>query len=201
MGKKQKKRCKQGKKEQVNVFALNEMTINTKDLMEAIVEAYQIIEKKKAEQEIELEKNAKKEWQEILGQKVYPKDEKWHLKEIHTVKNDIVAIWKLLFLKPENVRGLRATYALMQSALVEIFKLYKWTLYVIAAVIFGSIFQNGTNIIVRIVIAVGIWMFARLFRIASFEIDKMQDENLLIAIFSGCISFVAMIVAIVALFV
>ncbi|MBQ2901298.1 MAG: hypothetical protein IJE49_05565 [Agathobacter sp.] len=201
MGKEQKKRSKQGKKESVNTFKLNEMKIDSKTLTEAIVEAYQIIEKKKAEQEIELEKNAKKEWQEILGQKVYPKDEKWYLKIIHIAINNVVAMWKLLFLKSKNVRGLRATYALMQSALVEIFKLYKWTLYVIAAVIFCSIFQNGTNIIVRIVIAVGIWMFARLFRIASFEIDKMQDENLLIAIFSGCISFVAMIVAIIALFI
>jgi len=50
-------------------------------------------------------------------------------------------------------------------------------------------------------IAVVLWVFARIFRIASFEVEKIDDGNLIIAIFSGVLSFVAVVIAIVAIIV
>lgn len=62
-------------------------------------------------------------------------------------------------------------------------------------------FKGDVDIIAYLLIAAITWMFGRAFRIAIFEIDKIRDDNLLISIFSGCISFVAMVVAIIALFI
>ena len=49
--------------------------------------------------------------------------------------------------------------------------------------------------------ALGVWLFARAFRIAMFEVAKIKDANMLIAVFSGCISFVAVLISIVSLLV
>ena len=197
---KNKKQKQKNKKDQNSVNS-NQIIIDDQTMTDAIVKAYQIIEKQKVETEIELEKKEKREWQEIMGQKEYPENEKWYLKRFHIARNNFMSIWNLLFFKSKNARDLRATFSLIQLAVVEIFKLCKWCLYFISFVATISAFQNGVENISNLAIAFVIWTFARLFRIASFEVEKVKDGNLLIALFSGCISFVAMVVAIIAIFV
>lgn len=195
------KKQKKNNKKQKNAVDANQIITEQKITVDAIVKAYQIIEKQKVEKEIELEKNEKREWQEIMGQKEYPENEKWYLKRLHIARNNWMAIWNLLFFKSKNARDLRATFSLIQLAVVEIFKLCKWCLYFVSFTIVISALQNGGDSLSNIAIAFVIWAFARLFRIASFEVEKVKDGNLLIALFSGCISFVAMIVAIIAIFI
>ena len=195
------KKQKQNNKKKHNSVNSNQTIIDSKIMADAIVEAYQIIEKDKGEKATELEKNERKEWQEIMGQKEYPENEKWYLKRFHIARNNFMSIWNLLFFKSKNARNLRATFSLIQLAVVEIFKLCKWCLYFISFAATISAFQNGVENLSNLAIAFVIWAFARLFRIASFEVEKVKDGNLLIALFSGCISFVAMVVAIIAIFV
>lgn len=195
------KKQKQNNKKKQNSVNSNQIIIDSKIMADAIVEAYQIIEKQKVETEIELEKKEKREWQEIMGQKEYPENEKWYLKRFHIARNNFMSIWNLLFFKSKNVRDLRATFSLIQLAVVYIFKLCKWCLYFISFAATISAFQNGVENLSNLAIAFVIWAFARLFRIAAFEVEKVKDGNLLIALFSGCITFVAMVVAIVAIFV
>lgn len=197
---KNKKQKQKNKKDQNSVNS-NQIIIDDQTMTDAIVKAYQIIEKQKVETEIELEKKEKREWQEIMGQKEYPENEKWYLKRFHIARNNFMSIWKSLFFKSKNARDLRATFSLIQLAVVEIFKLCKWCLYFISFAATISAFQNGVENLSNLAIAFVIWAFARLFRIASFEVEKVKDGNLLIALFSGCISFVAMVVAIIAIFV
>ena len=200
MKNKKQKKNKNNEKQQNHVNS-NQIILDSKIMTDAIVKAYQIIEQEKVEKEIELEKNERREWLEIMGQKEYPENEKWYLKRFHIVRNTWVAIWNLLFLKAKNARDLRATFSLMQLAVVEIFKLCKWCLYFVSITAAISAFQNGGDSISNLAIVFVIWAFARLFRIASFEVEKVKDGNLLIALFSGCISFVAMVVAIIAIFI
>lgn len=197
---KNKKQKQKNKKDQNSVNS-NQIIIDDQTMTDAIIKAYQIIEKQKVETERELEKKEKREWQEIMGQKEYPENEKWYLKRLHIARNNFMSIWNLLFFKSKNARDLRATFSLIQLAVVEIFKLCKWCLYFISFAATISAFQNGVENISNLAIAFVIWAFARLFRIASFEVEKVKDGNLLIALFSGCISFVAMVVAIIAIFV
>ena len=64
-----------------------------------------------------------------------------------------------------------------------------------------GICNNSIEIALGCMIAIVLWVFARIFRIASFEIEKIEDGNLIIAIFSGVLSFVAVVIAIVAIIV
>lgn len=200
MKNKKQKQNTNNKKQQTPVNS-NQIIIDSQIMTDAIVKAYQIIEEQKVEKEIELEKNEKQEWQEIMGQKKYPENEKWYLKRFHIMRNNWMSIWNLLFFKSKNARDLRATFSLIQLAVVEIFKLCKWCLYFVSFAAVISAFQNVGNSLSNLAIAFVIWAFARLFRIASFEVEKVKDGNLLIALFSGCISFVAMVVAIITIFI
>lgn len=198
--KKQTKKRNDKRKEQ-KAIGSNEILISQKAMIDAIISAHHIIEEKKQEKETELEKIAKQEWQEIMGQKEYPENEKWYLKGIHALRNEWVGIGRLFFFKSKNAKDLRATFALMKFALDAIFRLCKWCLYILAAAFVVLAFQNGIMSFPTLVMAFLIWGFARLCRIASFEVEEIKDGNLLIALFSGGISFVAMIVAIIAIFI
>lgn len=195
------KRKKRNKQEIIINLESNQIIFDQKTLTEAIVNAYQIVEEQKMKKKLEAEEKAKKEWHKTIGKKEYPEDEKWYLKHLHIVRNNLVVLWNLLFFEPKNVRDLRTTLALMKVSVMGIFGLCKWCLYSISVIMIYTVFQNRVNMIPNIVMAFATWLFARVFRIASFEIDKMDDGNLLIAIFSGCISFVAMVIALLTIFV
>ena len=64
-----------------------------------------------------------------------------------------------------------------------------------------GVWSKAIELPLGLMIAFVLWVFARIFRIASFEMEKMKDGNLLTAIFSGVLSFVAVVIAIVAIIV
>ena len=134
MGK--KRRSKNGQKKQNNQQKQKEITqvneLEESALTQAIVRAYQIIEKNKKEEEARLANQAKKEWQRVIGQKEYPDNEKWFWKKIHAIRNNWNAMWSLFFFKSENVRDIRTTLGLMQLAVIGIFTICKWCLYFIS---------------------------------------------------------------------
>lgn len=200
MKKKKKQTQNRQKKQQDSILHFNEKLIDEETLALAMVKAYQIVEEKKKAQEVELENNEKKEWQEALGQKEFPENEKWIWKKIHAARNDLFALWNILFFKSKNVKDMRTTMVLMQLAVMGMFAICKWCLYLLSIAGIYSLVIGQGDYIPGLSITLVAWMFARIFRIAAFEIEKMKDGNLLIAIFSGCVSFAAMVVAIIALF-
>lgn len=195
------KRKKRNKQEIIINLESNQIIFDQKTLTEAIVNAYQIVEEQKMKKKIEEEEKVKKEWNKAIGKKEYPENEKWYLKSLHNVRNNLVILWNLFFFEPKNVRDLRATLTLMKVSVMGIFGLCKLCLYSISIIMIYTVFQNRVNMLPNIAMAFATWLFARVFRIASFEIDKMEDGNLLIAIFSGCISFVAMAIALITIFI
>lgn len=192
---------KNNQKKQKDNTQVNATMMEESVLTQAIVKAYQIIEERKKEEENRLASKEKKEWKKVTGQKEYPENEKWYLKKIHEVRNDCSVTWNLFFFKPGNVRDIRATLGLIQLAVIGIFKVCKWCLYFISLAMIYFVLVNGADAFLYLLFALAIWMFARVFRIAVFEIEKMKDGNLLVAIFSGCISFIAMVAAIITLLV
>lgn len=200
MGKRNQKKNKLRKQLSKTTLQENKKLIDENVLSQAIVNAYQIIEENKKKEEYALEKAAQKEWDEIIGQKKYPQNEKSYLKKFHKIRNDAYLIWNFLFFEPKNVKDMRTTMGLLQMAIISIFIMCKWFLYLVSLVAIYLAFSKKEAIISYLLFAFVSWIFARAFRIAVFEIEKMKDGNLLISLFSACTSFVAMVVAIIALF-
>lgn len=212
-----RKQKKELDNEQLKVVVENiscSVDIDYDKLAEAIVEA-----EKRAnevdEKKLKLKKEEeKKERQEIIGYKEYPENEYIFKKFIHGIINFIVMLWNFIFYKRQNVKNDNATFAIIQLATTAIYSSVKWLLYAITilccVISFVSIKLNVQGIMwswnfnpVWLWLAFLSFCFARVFRIAVFEIDKIDLDNkdYLLSIFSGTTSFFAMIVALATLIV
>lgn len=178
--------------------------IDYEKLADAIVAAHERIEKETTRTSAEDIRH----WQEVIGRKDYS-----HIK--NRVKraclngiNFVRCTLKLLFLKKKDAKTDRTTFVLLKTLLVDIFSLAKWFLYLLAfSLTLSSFYDTAQQKIgvtfngLYIFYALFAWIVARMFRLAALEVDNMEDRNYLLAIFSSVTSFVAMILALIALFV
>lgn len=173
--------------------------IDEKVLAREIIKAHEEYERYKIAEKEREEKKHQEEWLKTLNQKEYPSNERWLLCKCYKFRNDFFLLKNLLFIKAKDVSDMRATFALMRLAVMGIFALCKWILYLCAASMIYGVWNDTIEIALGCMLAAVLWVFARIFRIASFEIEKIDDGNLIIAIFSGVLSFVAVVIAIVAI--
>ena len=190
---------KKTKNNQQNTPSAVEKSLDEKVLAREIIKAHAEYELHKKAEEEKKEQKLQEEWLKILDQKEYPKDEKWYLQKYHEFRNDFFLLKNLLFIKAKDVRDMRATFGLMRLAVISILAICKWILYLCAASMIYGIWDEAIDLPLGVMFAFVLWVFARIFRIASFEMEKMKDGNLLTAIFSGVLSFVAVVIAIVAI--
>lgn len=176
-----------------------------KKLAEAIVLAQKEAE---AHENKEEDKQAEKQWQEwqnVLGQKKYSKENRF-TRILHRWRNNVVGFFKLMVLPQKEARSDVATLGLIRISLIGVFWCIKWLCYLLtAASIFSSFYsiegKTWTFSIGVLPYAFISLMFARIIRIAIFEIEKMKDRNYLLSILSAVTALIAMILALVALFV
>ena len=121
------------------------------------------------------------------------------MKQVHHGRNTIVGLYKLLFFKRKDAKDPRATFALMGLATVTIFSMCKLMLYFCAIAFVYGIFKQKIRILPGCFYTFIFWTLARFFRMAAFEVENIRDGNLLIAIFSGALSFVGIVIAVVTL--
>lgn len=204
MGKKRKLKREKNAESQnninVNIFLDKELHEDER-LVQAIVRAHELIELRQKEKKQMQDDDTKKAWLEALGQKEYSKDKCVLKNWWNSFANDFRLIWKVIFFKKENANEMRTTLSLISLALVGIFGVCKMGLYIVALLLLLFAISKGVLGIGYAVMALGVWLFARAFRIAMFEVAKIKDANMLIAVFSGCISFVAVLISIVSLLV
>ena len=177
MGKKKRTNNKQ------NSSSTTMKNIDEKVLAREIIKAHEEYEHYRQTEKEKEEKKRQEEWLKTLNQKEYPTNEKWIWRKCHQIRNDFFLFKNLLFIKAKDVKDMRATFGLMRLAVIGIFALCKWVLYLCAASMIYGICNNSIEIALGCMIAFVLWVFARIFRIASFEMEKMKDGNLLTAIF------------------
>ena len=168
-------------------------------LSKAFVKAYFEIESEKEAKVKRLAEAERRELMKSFGQKELSENENSIKRFFHKIGNDIRLIVKLLFIKREEVKNTRATFALMSLTLSAIFTIVKWLLYFLSFGLFLGVVLRKINAL-WLVVTLLVWLVARIFRIAVFEIDEMRDDALLTSIFSGVLAFVAAVAAIIALF-
>ena len=170
----------------------------------AIVEADKIKEDaRRKQQETELQ-----EWRAAIGYKEFnSKCTLW--RKLRTFLNRLWCILKICFIPSSKIKGDRSSFSLMKLFLQLSFVFAKWTLLV-ASLIFTSygiyMFfpQEVTPSIVMsncmmILMGVAIFLLSRLFRMASIEVEKIEDRNYLFGLFASVASVVSIVIAIVAI--
>ncbi len=172
-------------------------------IAQAIVEAEEIKEQNgQAKKE-----KALKQWRSDIGYKEY--DDKCRLwRGVKTFFNRLKCFAKVCFLPQKKIQGDRASFSLMQMFLHIFFILVKWLLVLAtissAGVGIYSLCTSpvlSTDWIVSLystVIAIPLFLLSSLFRMASIEVEKIEDRNYLFGLFASVASIVSIVIAIIA---
>lgn len=195
---------KHGRRCRVYCVKSKPVEIDYDKLADAIVAAHERIQKDTTRMSAE----DIRRWQEVIGRKDYSHIKNRIKRACLNGINFVRCTLKLLFLKKKDAKTDRTTFVLLKTLLVDIFSLAKWFLYLLAfSLTLSSFYDTAQQKIgvtfngLYIFYALFAWIVARMFRLAALEVDNMEDRNYLLAIFSSVTSFVAMTLALIALFV
>lgn len=173
-----------------NIESVN-VDIDYDKLAEAIVKA-QKIEK---EQQIKEKEQAFIEWRNSLGYKEYSNKNKI-AKKFLTFGNRIKVLFKLMFL-PKNKRIETSFSAIfLQTLLIGFFNFLKHATLISSILFIGFIFYHPEidfekhDYIVLSVLAILSFLYSRLFRLISIEIDQMNDKEQLLSLFTAVVAIV-----------
>lgn len=173
----------------------------------AIAEAQKINEEvKRKQKEADI-----RESQEIIGLKTFH-DKSKLMRGIKTARNQIKCFFKICFLPRKYIKGDRVICGIMSMLLTLFFAIIAAALYCISLflLIFGiySIiaFVKGQTVSIGIIewyafipFSFLAFEFASLFRIASIEIEKVEDRNHIQSLLSTVLAIIAAVFAYLSL--
>lgn len=166
-------------------------TLDEKTLVQAIVEAYHIIEKDKNGVEAEkIEKLNKKE-----------KSEKWYMNLLFAL-NVIFFPWKINKAFSINNNIYDGILVLFVSLVLEVIGVVVWGLGVFAIIYDILLLNQGQNLemfFIILAVSVTIIIFGSLLFLAGKEFSKVIDSNKIYAYSASIIALISCIVAILAL--
>lgn len=208
MAKKNKKNKSVAPSNNVNIVLPESLSAD--EIKNILVDAMLEVENKKTEAQKDQADKDLKEWRESLGIKEYPKDAKIRFHRAKQFFSMFGAFFRLSFISKKKIKGDRATTSLLKFFLVIIFDLAKFALmvwsvllvlliplqYIVNSISILTIPQN----ILVFCFAILSFILSRLFRIASVEIENIDDKNYLFGVFASITSIVSIIVAIVSIF-
>lgn len=166
-------------------------SLSAEEMQQIITNALFAVEDAKEQKAQEQKEQERKEWEETVG------------------NNPIKRFFKILFLPKKYIKGDKTTFALLKVFVGMFFGLAKifTLLFSIAAIAYIPMqyaidalpnMSIGQNIMLSLY-AVLSFLFSRMFRMASIEVDKIEDRSLLFGIFASVASIVSIVIAIVAI--
>lgn len=186
-----------------NVFR-STTEIDYEKLAKEMVKAQQEADKQK---EIERQKAEEKQREEIIAKKKEILKEKdfsyikcgfW--RAIRTFFNTLRVFINILFLRKKDLKYFTAFDAFVKLITILFMFIIRITLYAVVIALIVLMFA-GFNFAVCIAFAFATFTIAQLLRIATNEIDNIENREYSLAIFSSLIGIVALIVAFATMFV
>lgn len=173
-------------------------------IAKALVEAEELKEQKKTEKR----EKEHAEWRKDIGYKDYS-DKTPFKKSILTFFNRLFCFFKVLFIPAKKVKGDMASFGLLQMSVSVCFSIANCIFsFAFILLFFGGIASffipmdpplPWLTSVWSIFIGLGCFMFSRMFRMASIEIQKIEDRNYLFGIFASLSSIVSIIIAIISI--
>lgn len=145
-----------------------------------------------------------KVWQETVGYRDYSnvhRPKRWMLK----IFNVLRVLWKTSFVPRSKVMGDRITFSLLQMISAMCFGIIGVILLLVAIALIAipPVFALGGETIAwwqavyNMVWGVLVFLISRLFRIASIELENMENRGYLLSICACIVSIVSLVVAFV----
>ena len=155
---------------------------------------------------IEYDKQKEQEAQEKIKKEQEAFDKSLGIK---AGRHKFVAALKLLFRPKKYAKGVQANSELTKSVLKGFYKLIEWVLlllsiFLIACIPLQFLIPNVPIAAWYIDVLIAIWaipifLLSRIFRIASYEIERIKDYNYLFGLFATVTSIISVVIAIIAI--
>ena len=182
-------------------------SLSAEEMQKIITNALLTVEDVKEQRATEKKEQERKNFCEAMGYKDYS-TEKGLKKSILVFLNRIKMVCKLLFAPKRLIKGDDATFGLLKMTVEIFFWMAKWATTLFAAIVIAYIplqyiveaipvISIGQNIIFGMYAVVS-FLLSRMFRMASIEVDKIEDRSLLFGIFASITSIVSIVLAIIA---
>lgn len=205
------KRKKQKKNQKRDNIIKEKITFGSSVDEEALTRiiANSLIEYDKRKKHIEEDKKEQqqKEFYKLVGVKDYS-NERQPKRAIKAFLNWIKVFFNIIFMRAKNIEGTRATFALTKVFVFLMFVLVSaclicFGILLIAFIPLQYIIPIITPIpwygsVILVILALAAFVFASFFRMASVEIDKLKDINLIFCLLSAIVSILSVILAVIA---
>lgn len=184
-----------------NIESVN-LDIEYQKLAKAIVKAQQDADNQKEIEKKETEEKQRKniiaKRKEILKEQDFSniKCRLWRF--IRTFFNTWRVYINIMRLSKENIKYFSAVDSLINIANALLFRIFRIVLYLVALFAVILIFFK-MNIVVCVVVAFASFTIAQLIRIAENEVENMTERDYAVAIFSGLISVMSLIVSVISI--
>ncbi len=176
-----------------NIESVN-LDIDYDKLAEAIVKAQQ----KAKEQQIKEKEQAFIEWRTELGYKEH--NDKHGLRKILLViGNRFIYAFRLMFVSKKRKIEISFSAILLQTLLLYFFKFLKSGTLISSIFFIGFMFYHPEidfekyHYIVLSVLAILSFLYSRLFRLISIEIDQMNDKEQLLSLFTAVVAIIPLV--------
>lgn len=164
----------------------------------AILEAEDIKERRK-----QIQKGKERdEWREKIGVKSYNG-------KFKNILNGIKVLFKISFMPKKCINGNKASIALMKfilSLFLDIVSviLLLLSLYLTIIIHFQHLFTTIPELtifyhVISVMYGILIFAFSRIFRMASIEVEKNENQGYLFSLFASVTSVISIIIAVIAL--
>lgn len=199
--KNQKKKSVSNNIRPINIIPPENMTSD--ELQHIIANAILEAESIKEQRTIDQREKEKAEWREKIGVKICKG-------KFKNILNGIKVIFKISFMPKEYIKGDRASIGLLKFFLSLFFDiagmvvLLPLSIYLIFIIHIQHFFINITELnifyhIISVLCGFLILILSRLFRMASIEIEQIEDRNYIFGVFASVTSMISIIIAVIAL--
>lgn len=183
-------------------------SLSSEEMQQIITNALLAVEDAKEQKAKEQKEQDRKNFREAMGYKDYP-HEKGLKRSFLVFCNRVKMLFKLFFAPKHLIKGDDATFGLLKMSVEIFFWVVKWaaTLFAMCAIAYIPL-QYIVEVIPVLPImsnvllgcfAFSSFLLSRMFRMASIEVDKIEDRSLLFGIFASVASIVSIAIAIVAI--
>lgn len=203
---KKNKNIKNAPSNNVNIVLSD--SLSAEEMQQIITNALLAVEDAKEQKANEQKEQDRKNFREAMGYKDYP-HEKGLKRSFLVFCNRIKMLFKFFFAPKHLIKGDDATFGLLKMSIEIFFWVAKWaaTLFAILAIVYIPLQYIVESIpalpIMNNVLLGGFafsaFILSRMFRMASIEVDKIEDRSLLFGIFASVASIVSIAIAVVAI--
>ena len=195
------------KKKTADIINIDELKIENKveidydKLAQAIIKSKTEIENKERKQRQEKEDDMQNKRKEILGEKDFSHIKNKTLREFRVFLNDLRVAWKMLTMSKEEAMYFTTVSSLTKMLTSFLLFLIELAIFAFAGVVLYFSVSSGLVFSDGIIVALFSVAFARMIRIARFEIERIDDNNYLMNISMMVIAVVTLVITILGLFI